>query len=344
MRQSKIFTVVLCFIILSAAVSGCVAPTPTPTPSPTPTPPPTPPLPPPPTPPLPSPPTPSPPLTPPPPPTPGDGSSFDSPILLEANVKFPFELKCPGRKCSKTYYLCITGVEPGQKLVVKGRVLETHHCVIVAGTEVGLYNWERENLGSERQLGTGSLSLRRLVSSKWSSYWYYLKVHLWGEGSPVKWPGEEYKGCSINGNVEYWVEDCYDAGLGTDAGGSIETASELAPGEYNGYLSRGEGGNDTKDYYWMVVEAGETITVRLVPPSNVSLALGLYNQERVNVKHKASKNAGAICTISWTSPLSQYVYIAVLRSIPSAWGFPPIFIGEPSITSYSLSVQVKEVK
>jgi len=55
------------------------------------------------------------------------------------------------------------------------------------------------------------------------------------------------------------------------------------------------------------------------------------------VKEASSSNPGEIITLSWTSPASQYVYIAVNRRRP----FETIIFEKP-ITKYTLSIETED--
>ena len=272
--------------------------------------------------------------TPVPTPSPGDGTSFDSPKLLKANTKLPVELQTPKGTATKELYLYITDVKPGQKVVVKARVLELEK-VWAPRYEVSLHNEEREKLVSDHLSSTGSFTLEWLASSDKPSYWFFLKVSVQAMGElPVI--GEIRPG-RVKGDIEYWVEDAYDANLRTDAGSSFVTASRIAPGRYEGYLGVRRSGNDEADYYKIHVKEGEKLLLKLIPESDTTLHLALYDQGRKKVKEASSSNPGAIITLSWTSPASQYVYIAVNRRRP----FETIIFEKP-MTKYTLSIETED--
>ena len=278
--------------------------------------------------------------TPVPTPSPGDGTSFDSPKLLKANTKLPVELQTPkgaAREASKELYLYITGVKPGQKVVVKGRILEMRE-VWMPGYRVALLNEERGEILSGSLRNTGSFTLEWLTSSEKPSYWFFIKVSIWASTELPrigKTPGPGKVICDL----EYWVEDASDANLGTDAGSSFVTASRIVPGRYEGYLGVKSGGNDAADYYKIHVKEGEKLLLKLIPESDTTLHLALYDQGRKKVKEASSSNPGAIITLSWTSPASQYVYIAVNRWAPLP--FRTITFEKP-ITKYTLSIETED--
>ncbi len=274
--------------------------------------------------------------TPVPAPSPGDGTSFDSPKLLKANTKLPVELQTPkgaAREATKELYLYITGVKPGQKVVVKGRVLEIREALLHYGYGVTLHNEERERLVSGSLRNTGSFTLEWLTSSEKPSYWFFIKVSIRAMTDISGAPGK------VTCDLEYWVEDAYDANLGTDAGSSFVTASRIAPGRFEGYLGVRGGGNDAADYYKIHVKEGEKLLLKLIPESDTTLYLALYDQGRKRVKEASSSNPGAIITLSWTSPASQYVYIAVNRWAPLP--FRTITFEKP-ITKYTLSIETED--
>ena len=150
-------------------------------------------------------------------------------------------------------------------------------------------------------------------------------------------PPEKPRPGYVKADLEYWVEDYFDAGLGTDAGSSFVTASRIVPGRYEGYLGVKSGGNDAADYYKIHVKEGEKLLLKLIPESDTTLHLALYDQGRKKMKEASSSNPGAIITLSWTSPASQYVYIAVNRLKP----FETITLEKP-ITKYTLSIETED--
>ena len=279
--------------------------------------------------------------TPVPTPSPGDGTSFDSPKLLKANTKLPIELQTPKgalREASKELYLYITGVKPGQKVVVKGRILEIREA-LTKGYRVVLLNEERGEILSGSLSDTGSFTLEWLTSSEKPSYWFFIKVSVWASTEPPLVIKGEPGPAKVICDLEYWVEDAYDANLGTDAGSSFVTASRIVPGRYEGYLGVKSGGNDAADYYKIHVKEGEKLLLKLIPESDTTLHLALYDQGRKKVKEASSSNPGAIITLSWTSPASQYVYIAVNRWAPLP--FRTITFEKP-ITKYTLSIETED--
>ena len=278
--------------------------------------------------------------TPVPTPSPGDGTSFDSPKLLKANTKLPVELQIPKgnlRKASKELYLYITGVKPGQKVVVKGRMLELNN-ILTSRFRVSLHNEEREELLDDYLSDTGTFTLEWLTSSEKPSYWFFIKATVDGS-TGVFLPPEKPRPGYVKADLEYWVEDYFDAGLGTDADSSFVTASRIVPGKYEGYLGVKSGGNDAADYYKIHVKEGEKLLLKLIPESDTTLHLALYDQGRKKVKEASSSNPGAIITLSWTSPASQYVYIAVNRWAPLP--FRTITFEKP-ITKYTLSIETED--
>jgi hypothetical protein len=138
-------------------------------------------------------------------PIPGDGSSFDSPILLEKDISYSWDSKSSSKTCTR--YFLITGINPNQKISVK---CDISKCVCsLQGMHMGqsatmtLYDWNRKRITSDLGYWTGSpelIALNHNTGSKWSSYWYVVKVKM-GTGSLT--PAET---CSFAADIEYTLE------------------------------------------------------------------------------------------------------------------------------------------
>ena len=121
-----------------------------------------------------------------------------------------------------------------------------------------------------------------LPGSQESSYTYYLSV---GGGMVLDTvAGAEYV---------IMIDDNFDAGSQTDAGDTFETAMDIVPGTYKGYLS-GLQGTDTKDIYRLPVEVGTTLNVKVTSPSDKMRAFKLYNEDRIEIAAEYAHNPGAI--------------------------------------------------
>ncbi|MBU2565620.1 MAG: pre-peptidase C-terminal domain-containing protein [Candidatus Thermoplasmatota archaeon] len=131
------------------------------------------------------------------------------------------------------------------------------------------------------------------VWSPWSNS-DTIKVRLYTDYSVTKW------GFKID-QWDYTTSSQNDAGSGTDAGNTLDTALQINPGSYSGYMDSADG----NDYYKFNVNSGQTIQVSMTPPSGVDFDLKLYNPSNTE---KASSTAGAGTTdsVTFTADSSGY--------------------------------------
>ena len=106
------------------------------------------------------------------------------------------------------------------------------------------------------------------------------------------------------------LRDDFDAGSGTDAGDAFDTALEIQPGNYKGFLA-GSWGDDHADVYKMSLKAKEALTVTAVPPAGTQIKVSVFDQDRALLSEDISANPGALVRTSWESPSSQEVYVMI---------------------------------
>lgn len=195
-------------------------------------------------------------------------------------------------------------VGAGQILAVKVTNLPTGVDII---SHTVLYNEDRVMLlpNYDNPLsniyGAGLIGTYKwLPNSSQDSYVYYISVG----GGEVNFTAEGTK-------YDISIEDRFDAGSQTDAGDSFEKAMSVTTGEYTAYLS-GEAGTDTKDFYKIVVKKGETLTVKVTPPSATAMRVVVYDSNRGALKDERAPNLGAIVTNSVSIAKSGDVFIAVI--------------------------------
>lgn len=129
------------------------------------------------------------------------------------------------------------------------------------------------------------------------------------------------------------IEDRFDGGSSTDAGDDFESALEVKPGTIAGFL-RGGDGDDERDYYDIgPVAAGKEIKLKIVPPTDFSYRMTIYDQDRVRKLDKHSANPGAVVRLAWTPEEEQEeVFVLVeTTSVPNA----------AEVAPYKMEVEVK---
>jgi len=201
-------------------------------------------------------------------------------------------------------YFKLPVVKAGQMLVVKATNLPTGVDLI---SNAILYNEDRVMLvpGYDNPLdnisGAGEIGIYRwLPNSSQNSYVYYISIG----GGDVNFTAKGTR-------YDISTESGFDAGSQTDAGDTAEKAINITPGKYTGYLS-GELGTDTKDFYKLAVKKGETLTVKVTPPSKARMKVVVYGSSRAILKDVAAPNPGAIVTNSVPITRSENVFAAVV--------------------------------
>jgi len=99
-----------------------------------------------------------------------------------------------------------------------------------------------------------------------------------------------------------------DMSSGTDAGGSLDTATAISAGTGSGYVDS----SDTADYYKVSVSSGQTIQASLTPPTGSDFDLYLYDTNQTQVD-SSSYGGSQTDTVDGTASASGYFYIYVYR-------------------------------
>lgn len=165
-----------------------------------------------------------------------------------------------------------------------------------AGAE--MYNSERTSVQSEVIIGDPNAT-ETLSWMPGTEGMFYITV------------GNSYSQNAMGTEYAITVEDYFDAGSETDAGGTFEDAMSIIPGEYKAYLS-GDEGTDTADFYKLTVDKGKTLTVKVTPPSEAEMEVAVYDSDRKKLKDEYAPNPGAIVTNSVAITKSGDVFVAVI--------------------------------
>jgi len=222
---------------------------------------------------------------------PKGGDSFETAIKLE-----PGDYEGGAMKNGESEYFYIN-VKPGQEIKIEGVIKPD------GAGEGGLtlYDEDRKELVEEGAIveeKPEQFTISWLLNSDKDSYKYYLKRYC-------NW----VKIGSLSFDIS--LINHYDAGSQTDAGDTVEKAIEIASGEYKSYLS-GEAGADTKDFYKVAAKKGETLTVKVTPPSEATMRIAVYDKDRKVLKDEYASNPGAIVTNSVSIAKSEDIFVAVI--------------------------------
>jgi hypothetical protein len=227
--------------------------------------------------------------------SPDGGDSFETAVKLE-----PGNYEGVGliEEDAKEYFYI--NVKAGQELKLEGTFKAFSDSW---GEEIlTLYSEDRKQLakggeGMDKGEQT-SFSFSWIPNSEKDSYKYYIKREC-------TWHIIESFSLDIS------LTDRYDAGAQTDAGDTVEKAMEITSGEYKAYLS-GKAGTDNKDFYKMAVKKGETLTVRVTPPTEATMRIAMYDKDRRILKDEYASNPGAIVTNSLAITKSEDIFIGVI--------------------------------
>jgi len=230
---------------------------------------------------------------------PKGGDDFETAVELElGNYVTDHDIS---RKTQEYFKLPI--VKAGQMLVVKATNLPTGVDLI---SNAVLFNEARAMLvpGYDNPLdniyGAGLIGTYKwLPNSSQDSYGYYISIG----GGDVNFTAEGTK-------YDISIEDKFDAGSQTDAGDTFEKAMDITLGEYKAYLS-GKLGTDTKDFYKVAVNKGETLTAKVTPPSEARMKVVVYDSNRGKLKEEYAPNPGAIITNSLAITRGGDVFVEV---------------------------------
>lgn len=203
------------------------------------------------------------------------------------------------------YFKLTEKVNAGQLLTIKVINPTVESGTVISNTK--LYDVERVGLYQDyknplRNINGASKSgsLLWLPGSQESSYTYYMTV---GGGGIV----------DTLENTEYiiTIDDNFDIGNQTDAGDTFETAMDIVPGTHKGYLS-GSQGTDIKDLYRLPVEAGTTLTIKVIPLTDGNRGFKLYDEDRKVIIEVRLHDQGAITKTTQEITYSGDVYIGVI--------------------------------
>ena len=221
---------------------------------------------------------------------PTGGDSFETAVKIE-----PGSYEGEAIKDGEPEYFYIN-VKPGQELQMKGTLKGSDSS---GEQTLSLYSEDREEVTYESDylfVGDQSpFSFSWLPNSEKDLYKYYIK--RWRMIGAI--------------SFDLLLVDNYDAGSQTDAGDSFEKPISITPGEYTAYLS-GKKGTDTKDFYKMAVKKGETLNVKVTPPSESSMIVIVYGSNRAVLKSEWPPNPGAIVEASLVAKRSEDVFVEVL--------------------------------
>lgn len=225
---------------------------------------------------------------------PTGGESFEAAVEIE-----PRSYQGVGLDKDKPEYFYIN-LKPGQEFKMEGK-FEAFPDEWGEET-LGLYNEDRAKLVEVSEtLDEGEealFSFSWLPNADENLYKYYIKREC-------TWHKIELLSLDIS------LTNYYDAGSQTDAGDAFEKAMSISQGEYKGYLS-GKSGSDTKDFYKLTVKKGETLTVKVTPPSEARIEVAVYDSNRQVLKDEYASNPGAIVTNSVGMTKTDDVLVAVI--------------------------------
>jgi hypothetical protein len=226
---------------------------------------------------------------------PKGGDGFDTVVEIKPGN---YEVAGLIEKGVKEYFYI--NVKPGQELKLEGTFKAFSDAW--GEEELTLYNEDRKQLVKEGEsLDKGEqvlFSFSWLPGSDKNLHKYYIKREC-------TWHKVE----SLSLNIS--LTDRYDAGTQTDAGDTIEKAMSVESGEYKAYLS-GKEGTDTNDFYKVGVKKGQTLAVKVTPPSEATMRIAVYDKDRGVLKDEYAPNPGAIVTNSLPITKSGDVFVGVI--------------------------------
>jgi len=217
---------------------------------------------------------------------PSGGGDFDTAVAIEPGIYVTDH-----EIAQNAFEYFKISVEAGQGLTVKVTTPAGEYPY--AGVIV--YDPNQAEVGSQVIIGDSlaSKTLTWLRSYEDSSI-FYVAV------------GNEYDANAVGTTYTVSVDDYYDADSQTDAGGTFDTAFELdSAGTYQGYVVSEYGGTDEVDLYRLRFARGVEVTVTATPPSNATLGVAIYNNNREELAEGYSANDGAIAAASLSEPLAS---------------------------------------
>jgi len=177
--------------------------------------------------------------------------------------------------------------------------------------ELSLYDEENQQLMLDEEHlipdEIGTLTVFRTASSIKSSNIFYLKIQ-----EEIRTTDDPY-----SYTLYISIEDYFDADSQTDAGNIFDTALEITPGDYKGYLEIDDG-DDDKDIYIISMQSGENLDVTITPKGYAKFKVIIYDQDRVKASEEISANNGAIVRTSYNSSISQDIYLEINKRLISS--------------------------
>ncbi|MBC2697892.1 MAG: PGF-CTERM sorting domain-containing protein [ANME-2 cluster archaeon] len=233
------------------------------------------------------------------------GDSFNNAVQIE-----PVSYDCTISKDNPDYYKIIN-ITPGQKLIIKAGIPAVESGSANRKMELSLYDEENQQLMLDKEHlipdEIGTLTVFRTTSSIKSSNIFYLKIQ-----EEIRTTDDPY-----SYTLDISIEDCFDADSQTDAGNIFDTALEITPGDYKGYLEIDDG-DDDKDIYVISMQSGENLDVTITPKGYAKFKVIIYDQDRVKASEEISANNGAIVRTSYNSSISQDIYLEINKRLISS--------------------------
>lgn len=233
------------------------------------------------------------------------GDSFNNAVQIEPGI-----YDCDISKDNPDYYKIIN-ITPGQKLIIKADIPAVKSGSAVRKTELSLYDEENQQLmlDEEHLIPDENviLTVFRTASSIKSSNIFYLKIQ-----EELRTTDDPYFY-----TLDISIEDYFDAASQTDAGNIFDTALEITPGDYQGYLEIDDG-DDDKDIYIISMQSGENLDVTITPKADAKFKVTIYDQDRVKASEEISANNGAIVRTSYNSSISQDIYLEINKRLKSS--------------------------
>ncbi|MCD4816060.1 MAG: hypothetical protein K8R06_06635 [Methanosarcinales archaeon] len=233
------------------------------------------------------------------------GDSFNNAVQIE-----PGSYDCNISKDNPDYYKIIN-ITPGQKLIIKADIPAVESGSANRKMELSLYDEENQQLMLDEEHlipdEIGTLTVFRTASSIKSSNIFYLKIQ-----EEIRTTDDPY-----SYTLYISIEDYFDADSQIDAGNIFDTALEITPGDYKGYLEIDDG-DDDKDIYIISMQSGENLDVTITPKGYAKFKVIIYDQDRVKASEEISANNGAIVRTSYNSSISQDIYLEINKRLISS--------------------------
>jgi hypothetical protein len=160
--------------------------------------------------------------------------------------------------------------------------------------DLELYNTSQNQVASST---LGGSATDTVTSTATASGYFYIYVYEYSGSGTYSMTVTVTGGATQN-----------DMGTGTDAGNSLSATTAIQAGSGMGYIDS----TDTADYYKISVTSGQTISVRMTPPSGSDFDLKLYDTNQSQVD-SSSLGGSQTDTVEDTASASGYYYIYIYR-------------------------------